>query len=114
VWLVGQWVSKIGDEIRTSVYQVLISYLGDKDLVIALTAAHSLSKCIKFLVFFNLVVINDLTFNKEYFLEFLEPCVTMIFQLLGNVVEADTKLSLLTVISLLVEQLHEKVFITNF
>jgi len=97
-WLTACWVSKIPKELRKPIYEVLIVLLQEQDLVVSLSAANSLKS-----------LIDDVDFYVEPFLQFLNPVLTMVFQLLERVEECDTKLRVLSVVTVLLQQLEEQI-----
>lgn len=96
VWLLGQWSGvKLSPQLRPKLYQIIIPLLhGQEDLVVRITAAKSLK-----------VVIDDFEFCSEEFEPFLGTSFGQLFQLLGEVKECDTKLSVLNVLSYIIERM---------
>jgi hypothetical protein len=54
-------------------------------------------------------VIDDVNFYVEPFLEYLDQMIRALFKLLGDVEECDTKLQILNIVGILIQQLEEKV-----
>lgn len=48
---------------------------------------------------------NDFDFNAEQFLEFLDPTLALLFTLLKEAVECDTKMNVLNIMSFIVEKM---------
>lgn len=111
-WIVGCWVSKIPSEMRPTIYSMLIALLEDSDIVVSLTAANSLRICI---LVFNLssflhkTVIDDCSFFVDQFFPFLDPSINRLFGLLNKVEESDSKLHVLRVLNILIQQMEDKV-----
>ena len=94
-WLVGQWSGvKLSPELRPKLYQILVPLLKkDEDLVVRLAAA----KAVK-------VVIDDFEFTSDELKPYLSSAFSQLFELLKEVEECDTKLSILNVLSYLIER----------
>eukprot|EP01114_Cavostelium_apophysatum_P022781 TRINITY_DN8363_c0_g1_i1.p1 TRINITY_DN8363_c0_g1~~TRINITY_DN8363_c0_g1_i1.p1 ORF type:complete len:1020 (-),score=251.29 TRINITY_DN8363_c0_g1_i1:59-3118(-) len=97
-WLIGCWVPQIPAGLRRGIYATVCVLLKEEDLVVGQTAANTL----RFLI-------DDFKFHVEPFMEFLDTTITLLFQLLDRVQECDTKLRILTVIVVLIQQLEEKI-----
>jgi len=95
VWLLGQWSGvKLSPGLRPRLYQLLLPLLTeDEDLVVRLAAAKSLK-----------VVIDDFEFCIEELEPFLSQVFSLLFNLLKEVNECDTKLNVLNVLSYLIER----------
>ena len=95
VWLVGQWSGvKLSPSYRPKLYQLLLPVLGqEEDLVVRITAARALK-----------IVIDDFEFSAEEVQPYLQPAFDRLFCLLKEVEECDTKLSVLNVLSYLIER----------
>uniref|UniRef100_A0A8C6TSF1 Importin-11 n=1 Tax=Neogobius melanostomus TaxID=47308 RepID=A0A8C6TSF1_9GOBI len=79
IWLIGQWISvKFKSDLRPLLYEVILSLMQDPDLV----------------------------FRTEQFLPYLESIFGLLFQLLQQVTECDTKMQVLHVISCVVERVN--------
>jgi hypothetical protein len=96
VWLIGNWATvKLSSSLLPSIYSTLLSVLQPcEDLVIRLTAADSLK-----------MVVDDFEFSAEEFSPHLADSVHLLVQLLCDVRQADTKLRVLLVLSLLMERM---------
>ncbi|PSN49429.1 Importin-11 [Blattella germanica] len=95
VWLIGQWTGvKLSPELRPSLYAVTLPLLqGDEDMAVRLTASNTLK-----------LAIDDFEFNTDQFLPFLEPSFSLLFSLLKEAHECDTKMHVLYVLSFIVER----------
>uniref|UniRef100_A0AAX7SPS0 Importin-11 n=1 Tax=Astatotilapia calliptera TaxID=8154 RepID=A0AAX7SPS0_ASTCA len=83
IWLIGQWISvKFKSDLRPLLYEVILSLMQDPDLVVR--QLH--------------------TFRTEQFLPYLESIFGLLFQLLQQVTECDTKMQVLHVISCVIER----------
>uniref|UniRef100_A0A668UW13 Importin-11 n=1 Tax=Oreochromis aureus TaxID=47969 RepID=A0A668UW13_OREAU len=86
IWLIGQWISvKFKSDLRPLLYEVILSLMQDPDLVVR--QLH--------IQFF---------FRTEQFLPYLESIFGLLFQLLQQVTECDTKMQVLHVISCVIER----------
>ena len=94
-WLVGQWSGvKLSPEMRPKLYQILVPLLEKKeDLVVRLAAAKALK-----------VVIDDFEFTSDELRPYLSSAFGQLFELLKEVEECDTKLSILNVLSYVIER----------
>lgn len=95
VWLVGQWSGvKLSPELRPRLYQILVPLLKkEEDLVVRLAAAKALK-----------VVIDDFEFTSDELKPYLSLAFGQLFELLKEVEECDTKLSILNVLSYVIER----------
>ncbi len=95
-WLVGQWSGvKLSPELRPKLYQILVPLLRrDEDLVVRLAAAKALK-----------VVIDDFEFTTDELKPYLSSAFGQLFALLKEVEECDTKLSILNVLSYVIERI---------
>lgn len=94
-WLLGQWTGvKLSPELRPALYAAMLPLLQhEEDLVVRLTACSTIR-----------MAVDDFEFNTTQFLEFLEPSFTLLFALLKEVHECDTKMHVLYVLSFIVER----------
>ena len=94
-WLMGQWSGvKLSPELRPRLYEMLMPMLSNsQDLVVRLAAAKALK-----------VVIDDFEFSVEELEPYLEQVFSLLFSLLKEVSECDTKLNVLNVLSYLIER----------
>lgn len=96
IWMVGQWTGvKFSKDLRPAVYEACLELLQPtEDLVVRLTASKTLK-----------TILEDFDFCAEQFLEFLEPSFTLLFHLLKESKECDTKMNVLYVMSFIVEKM---------
>ena len=94
-WLMGQWSGvKLSPEFRPKLYEMLMPMLtNNQDLVVRLAAAKAMK-----------VVIDDFEFSVEELEPYLEQVFSLLFSLLTEVNECDTKLNVLNVLSYLIER----------
>jgi len=94
-WLLGQWSGvKLSPQLRPRLYELLMPMLGSQeDLVVRLAAAKAMK-----------VVIDDFEFSVEELEPYLEQVFGLLFSLLKEVCECDTKLNVLCVLSYLIER----------
>jgi len=104
-WLIPKWNSKIDDSIRVDVYKAIIGLMQEEDIAVAVISANSLSE-----------VLTDLSFNVNAFLPFLDTTISSLFKLLVKLEQCETKLIVLKVISVVLEQLadHVQPYANNF
>lgn len=93
--LMGKWVGiKLSTDLRPVLYQCLIDLLSpEEDLAVRLTASATLR-----------AAIDDFEFNSEQFAKFLAPSFDLLFTLLKETKECETKMHILNVMSLMVER----------
>ena len=85
---------KLSPELRPRLYELLMPMLGSaEDLVVRLAAAKAMK-----------VVIDDFEFSVEELDPYLEQVFSLLFSLLKEVCECDTKLNVLNVLSYLIER----------
>ena len=94
-WLLGQWSGvKLSPQLRPRLYELLMPMLtSQEDLVVRLAAAKAMK-----------VVIDDFEFSVEELEPYLEQVFGLLFSLLKEVSECDTKLNVLNVLSYLIER----------
>uniref|UniRef100_A0A8C6WQL3 Importin-11 n=1 Tax=Neogobius melanostomus TaxID=47308 RepID=A0A8C6WQL3_9GOBI len=98
IWLIGQWISvKFKSDLRPLLYEVILSLMQDPDLVVRIETATTLK--------LNILERNTI-FRTEQFLPYLESIFGLLFQLLQQVTECDTKMQVLHVISCVVERVN--------
>uniref|UniRef100_A0A8B9FSY9 Importin-11 n=1 Tax=Amazona collaria TaxID=241587 RepID=A0A8B9FSY9_9PSIT len=84
IWLIGQWISvKFKSDLRPVLYETICNLLQDQDLVV-----------------------NDFEFRTDQFLPYLESMFTLLFKLLQEVTECDTKMHVLHVLSCVIERVN--------
>ncbi|XP_040161172.1 importin-11 [Anopheles arabiensis] len=96
IWLVGQWTGvRFSKALRPQVYQACLELLQpSEDLAVRLTASKSLRS-----------IMDDFEFVAEQFVEYLEPAVALLFGLLKEAVECETKMTVLYVMSFIIEKM---------
>ncbi|ELK31209.1 Importin-11 [Myotis davidii] len=96
IWLIGQWVSvKFKSDLRPMLYEAICNLLQDQDLVV-LFLNYSLP-------------VDDFEFRTDQFLPYLETMFTLLFQLLQQVTECDTKMHVLHVLSCVIERVNMQI-----
>uniref|UniRef100_A0A8P4G528 Importin-11 n=1 Tax=Dicentrarchus labrax TaxID=13489 RepID=A0A8P4G528_DICLA len=95
IWLIGQWISvKFKSDLRPLLYEVILSLMQDPDLVQFDFILNSRPP------------VDDFEFRTEQFLPYLESIFGLLFQLLQQVTECDTKMQVLHVISCVIERVN--------
>uniref|UniRef100_A0A182XWD3 Importin N-terminal domain-containing protein n=2 Tax=Anopheles stephensi TaxID=30069 RepID=A0A182XWD3_ANOST len=96
IWLVGQWTCvRFSKALRPQVYRACLELLQPtEDLAVRLTASKSLRS-----------IMDDFEFVAEQFVEFLEPTIALLFGLLKEAVECETKMTILYVMSFIIEKM---------
>lgn len=96
IWMIGQWTGvKFSKDLRPMVYESCLELLQPtEDIVVRLTASKTLK-----------TILEDFDFCAEQFLDFLEPSFTLLFHLLKQSKECDTKMNVLYVMSFIVEKM---------
>uniref|UniRef100_A0A8C6XJ85 Importin-11 n=1 Tax=Naja naja TaxID=35670 RepID=A0A8C6XJ85_NAJNA len=99
IWLIGQWISvKFKPDLRPMLYEAICNLLQDEDLVIQV------------LFFLNSVLpVDDFEFRTDQFLPYLESMFTLLFKLLQEVRECDTKMHVLHVLSCVIERVNMQI-----
>ncbi|PVD19589.1 hypothetical protein C0Q70_20079 [Pomacea canaliculata] len=92
VWLMGQWVGvKMSVSLRPALYEAILSLLHkDEDLAVRLEAAHTLK--------------TDILLHTEQLLPYMDTLFSLLFNLLKEVRECDTKMHVLHVLSFVIER----------
>ncbi|XP_012942542.1 importin-11 isoform X2 [Aplysia californica] len=100
VWLMGQWVGvKMSVSLRPVLYQAVLGLLDlNEDLAVRLEAAQTLK-----------TAVDDFEFNTEQLLPYIESVISLLFQLLKEVRECDTKMNVLHVLSFVIERVGSKI-----
>ncbi|XP_072920613.1 importin-11 isoform X2 [Hemitrygon akajei] len=94
IWLIGQWISvKFKSELRPLLYEAILNLMQDQDRVVRIETATTLK-----------LAVDDFEFRTEQFLPYLETIFSLLFQLLQQVTECDTKMHVLHVISCVIER----------
>lgn len=96
LWVVAAWSAvKFSKSNRPLIYQACLEHLqSSEDMVVRLTASKTLK-----------TVLEDFDFDAEHFLEFMEPSFNLLFHLLKEAKECDTKMNVLSVMSFIVEKM---------
>uniref|UniRef100_A0A8C8S0D0 Importin-11 n=1 Tax=Pelusios castaneus TaxID=367368 RepID=A0A8C8S0D0_9SAUR len=96
IWLIGQWISvKFKSDLRPMLYEAIRNLLQDQDLVVRIETATTLK-----------LTVDDFEFRTDQFLPYLESMFTLLFQLLQEVTECDTKMHVLHVLSCVIERVN--------
>lgn len=96
IWLIGRWTGvRFSKSLRPQVYHACLELLHpSEDLAVRLTASKTLKN-----------IMDDFEFDAEQFLEFLEPVIALLFSLLKESTECDTKMTVLYVMSFIIEKM---------
>uniref|UniRef100_A0A3Q2ZDI5 Importin-11 n=1 Tax=Hippocampus comes TaxID=109280 RepID=A0A3Q2ZDI5_HIPCM len=96
IWLIGQWISvKFKSDLRPLLYEVILTLMQDPDLVVSqLQKNPRLHRARQF---------------RLQFLPYLESIFGLLFQLLQQVTECDTKMQVLHVISCVIERVNTQI-----
>ncbi|NWV32462.1 IPO11 protein, partial [Grantiella picta] len=98
IWLIGQWISvKFKSDLRPILYEAICNLLQDRDLVVSINNW-----------FFGLHI-YDFEFRTDQFLPYLESMFTLLFQLLQEVTQCDTKMHVLHVLSCVIERVNMQI-----
>ncbi|XP_011502354.1 PREDICTED: importin-11 isoform X2 [Ceratosolen solmsi marchali] len=94
-WLIGRWTGvKLSAEYRPELYNLMAQALRpDEDLGVRLAASDALK-----------LAIDDFQFNTDDFIPYLERIFSLLFCLLKEVNECDTKMRVLYVLSFMIER----------
>ncbi|XP_052632643.1 importin-11 isoform X2 [Harpia harpyja] len=99
IWLIGQWVSvKFKSDLRPVLYEAICNLLQDQDLVVRIETATTLK-----------LTVDDFEFRTDQFLPYLESMFTLLFQLLQEVTQCDTKMHVLHVLSCVIERVNMQI-----
>lgn len=99
IWLIGQWISvKFKSDFRPMLYEAICNLLQDQDLVVRIETATTLK-----------LTVDDFEFRTDQFLPYLETMFTLLFQLLQQVTECDTKMHVLHVLSCVIERVNMQI-----
>ncbi|XP_065513088.1 importin-11 [Caloenas nicobarica] len=99
IWLIGQWISvKFKSDLRPMLYEAIRNLLQDQDLVVRIETATTLK-----------LAVDDFEFRTDQFLPYLEPMFTLLFQLLQEVTQCDTKMHVLHVLSCVIERVNMQI-----
>nr|XP_023029960.1 importin-11 [Leptinotarsa decemlineata] len=94
--LIGRWTGiKLSSELRPALYDCINNLLSsDEDMAVRLTAASTLR-----------FAIDDFEFNSEQFKDYMFDAFNLLFTLLKESKECDTKMQVLNVMTLLLERM---------
>ncbi|NXP02522.1 IPO11 protein, partial [Thinocorus orbignyianus] len=107
IWLIGQWISvKFKSDLRPMLYEAIRNLLQDQDLVVSMNYIQLQSV----LFFLNACLpVDDFEFRTYQFLPYLESMFTLLFQLLQEVTQCDTKMHVLHVLSCVIERVNMQI-----
>lgn len=94
-WLIGRWTGvKLSRELRPELYNLMVQSLHpSEDLGVRLAASDALK-----------LAIDDFQFNTDDFAPFLKPAFSLLFSLLKEVNQCDSKMRVLFVLSFMIER----------
>ncbi|KAI8142979.1 armadillo-type protein [Fennellomyces sp. T-0311] len=97
-WLLGRWVNEgISADSRVAIYQGLLELMvSEDDMVVRLTAAHSLRQAI-----------DDWDFEISILLPYLGPAMDLLLKLLNEVEESDTVMKLISDLNTIADRTGE-------
>ncbi|KAM9263124.1 importin-11 isoform 3-T4 [Morus bassanus] len=99
IWLIGQWISvKFQSDLRPMLYEAIRNLLQDQDLVVRIETATTLK-----------LTVDDFEFTTDQFLPYLESMFTLLFELLQEVTQCDTKMHVLHVLSCVIERVNMQI-----
>ncbi|NXW83299.1 IPO11 protein, partial [Alopecoenas beccarii] len=100
IWLIGQWISvKFKSDLRPMLYEAIRNLLQDQDLVRMQKSPIDVTNCI----------FDGLICSCLFFFQYLEPMFTLLFQLLQEVTQCDTKMHVLHVLSCVIERVNMQI-----
>ncbi|NWQ77288.1 IPO11 protein, partial [Columbina picui] len=100
IWLIGQWISvKFKSDLRPMLYEAIRNLLQDQDLVHMQKSRIHVTNYI-----FDYLICTCL-----FFFQYLEPMFTLLFQLLQEVTQCDTKMHVLHVLSCVIERVNTQI-----
>uniref|UniRef100_A0A8C9TWZ9 Importin-11 n=1 Tax=Scleropages formosus TaxID=113540 RepID=A0A8C9TWZ9_SCLFO len=95
IWLIGQWISvKFKSDLRPLLYENNLPSSTNVLLAFTITCLNMS------------LPVDDFEFRTEQFLPYLESIFSLLFQLLQQVTECDTKMQVLHVISCVIERVN--------
>ncbi|XP_017775673.1 PREDICTED: importin-11 [Nicrophorus vespilloides] len=99
-WLIGSWTGiKLSPELRPALYSCVANLLNpEEDMAVRLTASTALRHAI-----------DDFEFNSDQFKPYLDSLFNLLFTLLHEAQEGETKMHVLNVMTLLVERVGQTV-----
>ncbi|CAO3624655.1 unnamed protein product [Cunninghamella echinulata] len=99
-WLLGRWVTEsISADCRTAIYEILLQLMvKEEDLVVRLSAAHSLK-----------LAIDDWDFDISILLPYLGTAMDLLLPLINEVEESDTVMKLISDLNTIMDRAGEHV-----
>ncbi|XP_074651521.1 importin-11-like [Tubulanus polymorphus] len=100
IWLIGEWINvKLAPNLRPLLYENILELLKDgEDRVVHIQAANTLR-----------LAIDDFEFSIDSFLPYLESSFSLLFNLLKEVVECETKMQILHVMSFIIQRADKEI-----
>ncbi|KAM7077415.1 importin-11 isoform 2-T2 [Ciconia maguari] len=99
IWLIGRWISvKFKSDLRPMLYEAIRNLLQDQDLVVRIETATTLK-----------LTVDDFEFRSDQFLPYLESMFKLLFKLLREVTQCDTKMHVLHVMSCMIERVNTQI-----
>ncbi|XP_025833971.1 importin-11-like isoform X1 [Agrilus planipennis] len=98
--LIGNWTGiKLSTDLRPLLYECIINLLGsDEDMAVRLTTSTTLRHAV-----------DDFEFNAEQFRPYLDTTFNLLFSLLKETTECETKMHVLNVMTLVVERVGQTI-----
>ncbi|GFN82406.1 importin-11 [Plakobranchus ocellatus] len=124
IWLMGQWVGvKMSLSLRPALYQAVLELLDpNEDLAVSKSTLRSAGTCLSLVhapppapwpfrgpKTLTNAPVDDFEFNTEQFLPYIESLFSLLFHLLKEVRECDTKMHVLHVLSFVIERVGSKI-----
>ncbi|XP_011298747.1 importin-11 [Fopius arisanus] len=99
-WLIGKWIGvNFSGNLRPELYKMIMEALGPEvDLVVRIEASDTLKRAL-----------DDWQFDRADFAPYLETSFNLLFNLLREATECDTKMQVLYVISFMIERIGEHI-----
>lgn len=96
-WLIGRWANvKLSAKLRPELYKLMVEALNpEEDLGVRLAASGALKQAM-----------DDFQFNRDEFSPYLEPAFSLLFALLKEVNECDTKMRVLSVLTFMIDRIR--------
>ncbi|XP_065222298.1 importin-11 [Planococcus citri] len=94
-WLIGRWTGvKLSTELRPLLYTEIINMMDpSEDMAVRLTVANTIKQSI-----------DDFEFRSDVFLEHIPRCFQLLYSLLEQSKECETKMQILNVLSFIIER----------
>eukprot|EP01125_Pyxidicula_operculata_P012132 TRINITY_DN3983_c0_g1_i1.p1 TRINITY_DN3983_c0_g1~~TRINITY_DN3983_c0_g1_i1.p1 ORF type:complete len:984 (-),score=203.37 TRINITY_DN3983_c0_g1_i1:107-3019(-) len=96
--VIGQWVTTITPQILSQIYNVTVSMIGSRDLVMALTAAQTLSYLLK-----------DMSFDNDVFHPYLDHSISHLFRIISSTDSNESILKVLDHLGMLIEEVKSRI-----